>query len=363
MKKLISLILVMMIIVSGLFMFSGCGNDKKQGDDSTNGKNENVETYELESSSGGKLTFDMPKDTGYEFSTSTNKATLKHKENASTIELYLLDTSKTSIIMKEKDFSASAYTDYKETEINGHEAYSIKKSNNFSIQYGILLDEYNKDNGKYHGLKIVVSKNSLKTEEFDPSDFVETDTFKTLLNSLKFEYDENSSTENDEKDEMKNYGEFESRTDGISDKKGLIFIKKYESPDAKVYRAEQKNDNVGIDNWLWYLGESSYNSTCIQVRVFPQEGTYENIDAYKAKKGDQYTWSKTNIAGKEYDTFVFGNGTPIEKYSKYYQGAFMVGNRVVEFSYTMYKDIEDQSAGDTFFNQIMNSIEYSKDFK
>ena len=41
----------------------------------------------------------------------------------------------------------------------------------------------------------------------------------------------------------------------------------------------------------------------------------------------------------------------------------MVGNRVVEFSYTMFKDIEDQSIGDTFFNQVMNSIEYSKDFK
>lgn len=362
MKKLISLILMMIIIISGLFVFSGCGNEKKEGENSTNGKN-NVDTFELEGSSGGKLTFDFPKDTGYEFSTSTNKATLKHKENASTIELYLLDTSKTSIIMKEKDFSASAYTDYKEIEINGHEAYSIKKSNNFSIQYGILLDEYNKDNGKYHGLKIVVSKNSLKTEEFDPSAFVETDTFKTLLNSLKFEFSGNSNTDNNKKEETKNYGEFESRTDGISDKKGLIFIKKFESPNAEVYKAEQKNDNVGIDNWLWYLGKSSYNNTCIQVRVFPQEGTYENMDAYKAKKGDQYTWSKTTIAGKEYDTFVFANGTPIGKYSKYYQGAFMVGNRVVEFSYTMYKDIEDQSAGDTFFNQIMNNIEYSKDFK
>lgn len=361
MKKLISFVLIVMIIVSGLFIFSGCGNDKKDGESSTPDK-KNVDTYELVSSTGGKLTFDIPKDTGYEFSTSTNKATLKHNENASTIELYLLDTSKSSIIMKEKDFSASAYSDYTETKINGHEAYSIKKSNNFSIQYGILLDEYDKEHGKYHGLKIVVSKNSLKTEEFDPAAFVETDTFKTLLNSLKFDFD-NNNTQTEKKDEMKNYGEFESRTDGISDKKGLIFIKKYESPNAEVYRAEQRNDNVGIDNWLWYLGKTSYNSTAIQVRVFPQDGTYENMDAYKAKKGDQYSWSKTNIAGKEYDTFVFANGTPAEKYSKYYQGAFMVGNRVVEFSYNMYKDIEDQSAGDTFFNQIMNSIEYSKDFK
>jgi len=361
MKKVISLVLITMIITSGLFIFSGCGNEKKE---SNNEENKNVDTFELEASFGGKLSFEFPKDTGYEYTTSTNKATLKHKENDSTIEINLLDTSKTSIIMKEKDFSASAYSDYKETEVNGHEAYSIKKSNNFSVQYGILLDEYKKDQGKYHGVKIVVSKNSLKTDEFDPSAFVETDTFKTLLNSIKFEYDaSNTETDTNKKDEMKNYGEFESRTDGISDKKGLIFIKKYESPNAEVYRAEQRNDNVGIDNYLWYLGKTSYNSTAIEVRIFPQDGTYENIDAYKAKKGSQYTWSKTTIAGKEYDTFIFANGTTAEKFSKDYQGAFMVGNRVVEFSYTMYKDIEDQSAGDVFFNQIMNSIEYSKEFK
>ena len=76
-----------------------------------------------------------------------------------------------------------------------------------------------------------------------------------------------------------------------------------------------------------------------------------------------YTWSKTTVAGKEYDTFIFGQGSTIAKFSKDVQGAFMVGNRVVEFSYTMFKDIEDQSIGDTFFNQIMDSIEYSKDFK
>jgi hypothetical protein len=73
MKKLISLILMMMIIISGLFVFSGCGNEKKEGENSTDKKN--VDTYELEGSTGGKLTFDLPKDTGYEFSTSTNKAT------------------------------------------------------------------------------------------------------------------------------------------------------------------------------------------------------------------------------------------------------------------------------------------------
>ena len=369
MKKVISFMLVMVLMLSGLFVLTGCENNTDNNGATNNSSNEQKEEsknekFEIEAKFGGKLSFEMPKDTGYELTVDTNKGTLKHNENDSTITLFLMNTSKSSIIMKEKDFSASAYTGYTETKINGLDAYFIKKSNNFAVQYGILLDEYDKDNGKYHGVKIEVSKNSLKLDEFDPAAFVETDAFKTLLNSLKFEFDsEEVAKIEEENKKMKNYGEFESRTDGMSDKKGLIFIKKYDSPNEALFKAEQRNDNIGIDNYLWYKGDSSYKDTSIEVRIFPQEGTFENIDAYKTKKGNMYTWDKTTIAGKEYDTFKFSNSSPIAKFSQDVQGAFMVGNRVVEFSYTMYKDIEDQAAGDTFFNLILNSIEYSKDFK
>lgn len=367
MKKILSLVLIMILMVSGLFVLTGC--EKNDGGETSNGgevveEKKNVDTYEIEAKYG-KLTFDIAKDTGYEFEAGTNNGTLTHTDNKSTIKFYLMDTSKSSIVMKETDFSSTAYADYKEVELNGNPGYQIKKSNDFEVQMGFILDDYDKDHGKYHGLKIVVSKNALKTEEFDPVSFVESDVFQDLLKSIKLELA--AEPEEDEKEEdkntVKNYGEFESRTDGLSDKKGLIFIKSFESPNAELYKAEQKNDNVGIDNWLWYLGKSSYNDTSVQVRVFPQDGTFESIDAYKEKKGSMYTWGKTTIAGKEYDTFVFGSSSPAEKYSQYVQGAFMVGNRVVEFSYNMYKDIEDQSIGDTFFNQIINSIEYSKDFK
>ena len=367
MKKIISLTLVMILMLSCMFVLTGCENKEGGENGNTNASEEkkNVDTYEVEAKFGGKLTFDMPKDSGYTFSEDTNKAILKHEENGSTIEIFLMNTSKSSIIMKEKDFSASAYSEYKETEIAGHEAYSIKNGDNFAMQYGILLDEYDKDHGKYHGLKIKVSKSSLKLDAFDPSAFVESETFKTLLNSLKFEY-EAEATEGDaeKKAEMKNYGEFEKRTDGLSDKKGLIFIKKFDSPKADVYKAEQKNDNVGIDNYLWYTNEKrQYDASGIEVRIFPQDGTYENMDAYKTKKGSMYTWSKTTIAGKEYDTFVFSNSTPAAKYSQYHSGAFMVGNRVVTFHYNMYAEVPNQELGDQFFKQIMDSVEYSKDFK
>lgn len=88
------------------------------------------------------------------------------------------------------------------------------------------------------------------------------------------------------------------------------------------------------------------------------------MEEYIAKKGDLYHWSKTKIAGKEYNTFTFGSSSStLEKFSKDHRGAFMVGNRVVEFSYTMYAEIPNQDLGDTFFKQIIEGIEYSKDFK
>ena len=369
MKKIISLVLVMILVLTTMFMLTGC--EKKQeangGENPVAEEKKNVDTYEIKGKNGGTLTFEIAKDSGYEFEGGTNNATLTHTENKSTIKMYLMDTSKTSIIKKETDFSSTAYANYKEVELNGKPGFQIKKSNDFEVQMGYLLDEYDKDHGKYHGLNILVSKNALKTEEFDPVSFVESDVFQDLLKSIKYEYSEDTTSEEANKDAektMKNYGEFESRTDGVSDKNGLIFIKKYESPKPEVYKAEQKNDNVGIDNYLWYTNEKrAYDASGIEVRIFPQSGTYESIDAYKEKKGSMYTWGKTTIAGKEYDTFVFGSSSPAEKYSKYYSGAFMVGNRVVEFSYNMYAEVPDQDLGDTFFNQIINSIEYGESFK
>ena len=343
---------LMVLMICCLIVISGCGKKKEKGSD--------VEKFEIEAKFG-KLYFELPKDSGYELKTDTNKGTLKHKDNDSTIEIYILDTSKSSIIMSEKDFSMSAYTSYKEIDVNGHSAYKIKKSNNFSVQYGILLDEYDKDHNKNYGVKILVSKNSLKLDEFDPSEFVESSTFKTFLDSLKFEAGKKVESDNKV---MKNYGEFEGRTDGLSDNDGLLFIKKFDSPNVDIYKADQRNNNVGIDNYLWYTNEKrQYESSSIEVRIFPKKETYNSIDEYKDKKGNQYTWGKTTIAGVEYDTYVFANSSKPSKFSEYVSGAFMVGNHVVEFSYNMYAEIPDQNLGETFFKQIVDSIEYSKDFK
>lgn len=182
----------------------------------------------------------------------------------------------------------------------------------------------------------------------------------TVTETAETKDDENE----DEEEKIANYGEFSSRStsEGLSDKEGSIFIPSYESPNKELYKAEQRNDNVGIDNYLWYISDSkAYDASSIEVRVFPKSKSYASMDEYIKDKGDMYHWSKQTVAGKEYDTYTFGSDEKVPaKYSKYYKGAFMVGNKVVEFSYNVYAEIPDQDLGDTFFNKIIDSIEYSK---
>ena len=189
MKKTLSIALVIILLLSGLFILTGCNNDNKEVKE-----NKNVDKYEIEASYG-KLSFEIAKDTGYEFEAGTNNCTLTHNDNKSTIKMYLMDTSKSSIIMKETDFSSSTYTDYKQFEVNGKQAFSIRKSNNFEVKIGILLDEYDKEHGKNHGISIVVSQNALKTKEFDPEAFVNSEVFQNLLNSIKLELNNVDATE------------------------------------------------------------------------------------------------------------------------------------------------------------------------
>ena len=191
MKKVLSIVLVVILLGVGLFVLTGCENKKEEDK-----KDDKYEKYELETKFDGKIIFDLEKDLGYEAKIDTNKIEFTHKDNRSTITIYAMNTSKSSIIMEERDFSKDAYTGYTKINIGGRDAYTISKTNNFAITYGIKLDDYDKEHGLYHGVKIVVSKNSLKLDEFDPAEFVKTEGFKHFLESIRFESTVSETTAN-----------------------------------------------------------------------------------------------------------------------------------------------------------------------
>lgn len=374
MKKVISLLLIVMLLIGGLFTLTGC--ESKDGENGGSGNespkySKEVETYTIErSDKSGTITFELAKDLGYEVKSSgstTNGLTFSNDTDKSKISIraYYDYIQSSNITKEEKDFYSDSYQDYEKINIAGHEGWQIFEVKNNITDYksALVLTEAD-DSNKVFAIGIEITQSYLaEGASFNVREFIASEDYVHMIESMKVEAASKEEMEEANKVEQA-YGEFAGRTDGYSDKDGLLFIKSFKSPDETLYRAEQSNTNVGIDNWLWYVPEDrQYNDTSIQVRIFPKSGSFDSIDAYKAKKGDRYTWSKTTIAGKEYDTFVFGDGSEIAKYSKNYQGAFMVGNRVVEFSYTMYAEMPDQDLGDTFFNQILDSIEYAESFK
>ena len=271
---------------------------------------------------------------------------------------------------KEYDSDEEGYEEVKYGDFSG---YIVKGY--YDVEGKILLEDLSKQNTYvYLIIDFEAINDYVDDEKVDIGALFKLDEVQKILKTIKYDNGENTVEETraaikakEEEAKSSNYGEFKNRarTEGTSDKDGLLFIPSYKSPNTELYRAEQANDNVGVDNYLWYdVEESAYTDSCIEVRIFPKSGTYENLDEYIEEKGDMYQWSKTTIAGKEYDTYEFGlYPKTAKKYSDYYSGAFMVGNRVVEFSYSMFAEIPDQDLGQQFFKQIIDSIEYSTEFK
>ena len=369
MRKTLLTIGLIIVLVSSLFVLTACDKGGDNGGTGTSKYSKDVETYTIEESDGaGTLTFEFAKDLGFEATESTNRVEFEHTESGADLTVFFVHDYKTrSNITKEADdFYSEDYHDYAQVEKAGHSGWEIWETtelvNNYEVN--LVLADSNEEN-KVYAVDITVEPSPMDSEHlFDTKSFVESEDFAHLIESMKV--DAASAEEIAEANKVDQaYGEFKDRTDGYSDKDGLIFIPEYKSPDTAMFKAEQKNDNVGIDNYLWYLDEgTAYNDSAIQVRIFPKTGTYASMDEYKDKKGSMYTWGKSTIDGKEYDTFEFGsNPTKPAKYSDYYSGAFMVGDKVVEFSYSMFAEIKDQSVGPKFFTEIVDSIEYSKEFK
>lgn len=317
------------------------------------------------------VTVGYPKNKGIEVKDTDweNGKTFENKEKNYSLEITLTEDS---TYADNKEY-AKEEEGYEEVKFGDYSGYVVK--GDYDIEGYLLLEDLSDQNiFVYLVFELEAIESYVDDDWVDLKPIYNLDEIQKILKSIKYDKGEATSEETkqaiedkEEEEKTSNYGEFasRSRTEGTSDKDGLIFIPSFESPNTELYRAEQRNDNVGIDNNLWYIAEdSAYNASGIEVRVFPKTGDYESIDAYIEEKGDLYHWTKQKVAGKEYDTYTFGSDSSVpEKYSKYYNGAFMIGNKVIEFSYNMYAEVPDQDLGDKFFNQIIDSIEYSAKMK
>ena len=362
MKKSITNILLIVLLVAGLFTLTGCNKSSKLEEVKIP-----LEIDYLERTVSATIGY--PKDKGIKVEDTDYSKVFSNEEKNYQLDFTLTEDS---TYEDNKEYYKDEEEGYEEVKFGEYTGYIVKDE--YDVEGEILLEDLSDQNTYiYLSFELSAIESYVDDETVDVNSLYELEEVQTILNSIKYDKGEDTveatkneiaKKENDNK--TKNYGEFadRDRSEGISDKDGLIFIPSFESPDETLYKAEQKNDNVGIDNYLWYIAEDkAYEASGIEVRIFPKDESFESMEEYIEDKGDMYHWSKATIAGKEYDTYTFGSDSTVpSKYSKYYSGAFMVGDKVVEFSYNMYAEVPNQELGDEFFNNIINSIEYSKDF-
>ena len=360
-KNVVGIIAVIVAVIAAIVILVLCMGGQKLEETKLS-----LEIDALERTVSASIAYPKDKGITVEESELKSEKTIKNEKNNYSLDMSLFEDT-TYSANKEGAKDEEGYEEVKFGEYSGF----IEKGT-YDIEGKILFEDL-PNTSIYLSFVLEAIEDTVNDKEVDPKSLYDLEEVQKILKSIKYDKGENTKQETKEKIEEKeeeektsNYGEFKdrTRTEGTSDKDGLIFIPSYQSPEPETLKAEQRNDNVGIDNYLWYTDEkSAYTDSSIEVRIFPKTGTYQNMEEYIAKKGDMYHWTKSTIAGKEYDTFEFGtNPKKAEKFSDYYNGAFMVGNRVVEFSYNMFAEIPKQELGPQFFKQIIESIEYSKEF-
>ncbi len=188
MKKVLSLALVAIMLLSGLFVFSGCGDKKEDG--KKDGYSKEVVQYSITSNDEkGELSFELAKDLNYE--AGSNVATtyrIVSKDNMSEIAFHISYDYKTSatITKKEKDFYSEKYHDFAEVTVGDYKGWSIYYGES-EYKMGLILTEPNDEN-KVYGVSIDVRKSPVMKEDmtFDTKEFVNSEDFKHMLDSLKF---------------------------------------------------------------------------------------------------------------------------------------------------------------------------------
>ena len=149
------------------------------------------DTYEIHPEAfEGYLTFEFANDLGYELEpgATSNQALLTNEEDGSTIQIFVANTKKSDIVESESNFGGD-YHDHQLIEVAGHEAFTIEYGDNFRIHYGILMDEYDPDNFKCHGVKLQISRDGADVDgKFDPRAFCESEEFQHFLESLVYVY-------------------------------------------------------------------------------------------------------------------------------------------------------------------------------
>ena len=184
MKKILSLVLIIVSLFAGLVLLTGC-NDKK--DNGGNAYNKEVETHKVKTSDGtAEISFEFEKSNKYLIGTGANSIVIKNSQNYAEVKVTALHDSilSSTVTKKEKDFGSN-FHDYKEVKVGSYYGWEIYEGES-SYKSVLVLNDKDESNRVY-AVKIEVIKSPIMKENmsFDTAEFVKGQDFQHLLNSIK----------------------------------------------------------------------------------------------------------------------------------------------------------------------------------
>lgn len=184
MKKILSIMLIVIMLASGLFILTGC--EKKY--------NKEVETYTIERNDedvDAKLTFELAKELGYTAKESSHTIALENSENLSKIDVRLVYDYKNSasVTKDEKSFYTDKYQGFQQVELGEYKGWSIWYKAELMTKYEIELVLTQPDSSnKVYAVDVNVAQSPLEAgKAFNTEEFVNSEDFQHLLNSIKIE--------------------------------------------------------------------------------------------------------------------------------------------------------------------------------
>ena len=213
-KKILTLTLALSMCMVGL---TACGGDKSSDDETTAASNETVadteadadveeaeateeetteaepakevQTYTVTSKDEtGEMTFDFVKDDKYtQADAMVSGIEITDSSNYSVIEARLYHDSvfSSTITKEEDDFYADKYHDYKQVTYGSYSGWEVyTESSEYEIS--LVLNDKDADNKVYAAdFKVIKSNMMDDGMEFDINEFVASEDFQNLLNSIQ----------------------------------------------------------------------------------------------------------------------------------------------------------------------------------
>ncbi|MBP3255601.1 MAG: hypothetical protein J6M60_03835 [Clostridia bacterium] len=207
MKRILNLVLVVMLLVTGLFVLTGCGNEQVETNQNsakessirelkfdTSKYTKEVQTYNLKSlNDKAQATFSFVKDSDFEkiLTGRTYQYLFRTKDGVS-IRLdfsngKLYASNRSSGKLEKEDFSDDKYFDFSKYKVNGYEGWQVfshLSDNTVFYRTQLFLEELEDDVYTYVQIEIEQG-NNLAAKDFDVVKYVNSDDFQYLLNSIK----------------------------------------------------------------------------------------------------------------------------------------------------------------------------------